>query len=177
MSVEQEERTAGEQSDEPVVLDERRGMMAQKATDIRRHLLEIEADQAALRNRQQELEKFLLASPAATWVEAAEKARYLLTLFAATSTGRDPRRRRIIASVLDDFARLSAETADDTAEPPPRDDGPGPETRPESATERNERLQAGDTDRAASRRATESSRGKRQRGGGVDPKGSPRPRA
>jgi hypothetical protein len=102
---------------DPVVLDSWRGMAAQKATEIRRHLAEIEADQAALRGRQEELEKFLLASPAETWVEAAEKTRYLLTLLAATSAGQDPRRQKIIADLLDDFARLSA----GEARPPAQD--------------------------------------------------------
>jgi hypothetical protein len=92
----------------PVVLDERRGMMAQKATEVRRHLAAFQTEQAALRRRQAELEKHFLAAPATTWEDAAEKARYLIALFAATSEGRDPRRQKIIASVLDDFARLAA---------------------------------------------------------------------
>lgn len=94
-------------SDDPIVLDQRRGMAAQKATEIRRHLAEVKADQAALRDRQAELEKVLAAAPASSWAEAAEKARYLIDLFAATSSAQDPRRRRLIDSVLEDFARLS----------------------------------------------------------------------
>ena len=94
-------------SDDPVVLDKRRGMAAQKATEIRRRLSEVEAEEAALRQRQAELERFLLAAPSATWEDAAEKARYLLTRYAATSEGQDPRRRKIIRAVLDDFTRLS----------------------------------------------------------------------
>ena len=94
-------------SDDPVVLDKRRGMAAQKATEICRRLSEVEAEEAALRQRQAELERFLLAAPSATWEDAAEKARYLLTLYAATSEGQDPRRRKIIRAVLDDFTRLS----------------------------------------------------------------------
>jgi hypothetical protein len=97
-------------SDDPVVLDKRRGMAAQKATEIRRRLSEVEAEEAALRQRQAELERFLLAAPSATWEDAAEKARYLLTLYAATSEGQDPRRRKIIRAVLDDFTRLSGDT-------------------------------------------------------------------
>ena len=93
--------------DDPVVLDERRGMAAQKATEMRRLRSEVEAQRAALRERQAALERHFLAAPAATWEEAAEKARYLIALFADTSEGRDPRRRKIIAGVLDDFARLS----------------------------------------------------------------------
>ncbi len=95
--------------DDPIVLDERRGMMAQKATELRRHLAAFEEEQAKLRLRQAELEQHLLAAPARTWAEAAEKARYLLALFAATSEGQDPRRRKIIAAVLDDFQRLLEE--------------------------------------------------------------------
>jgi hypothetical protein len=94
---------------DPAVLDEHRGMAAQKATEIRRHLAEVEAQQAALQQRQAELERFLLAAPSVTWEEAAEKARYLLTLFADTPAGRDPRRRKIITGVLEDFERLAAE--------------------------------------------------------------------
>lgn len=171
--------------DEPVVLDERRGMMAQKATEVRRHMAEIEADQAALRRRQEELERHLLASPAATWAEAVEKVRYLLTLLAGTYEGRDPRRRKIIASVMDDLTRLLKEAgsaamsppeADLVADPPPGP-RPGPQGGPETETEKSERLRAGDADRAASRKATEASRGKRQRGGGLSAEGSSRPRS
>jgi hypothetical protein len=94
-------------NDNPVTLDEHRGMAAQTATDIRRRLAEVEADQVALWHRQAEVEKFLVAAPAATWQEAAEKARYLITLFAATAEAQDPRRRTLIANVFEDFLRLS----------------------------------------------------------------------
>lgn len=96
---------------DPISLDEHRGMAAQHATDIRRRLSEVEADQSALRARRTELEKFLIAASASTWQEAAEKARYLLSLFATTSMGRDPRRQKLIAGVLDDFSRLSGAAA------------------------------------------------------------------
>jgi len=94
-------------TDRPIPLDEHRGMAAQKATELRRELAQVAADQEALRARQQELEAQLIAAPAASWAEAAEKARYLLKLFAATSSGQDPRRQTLVASVLEDFARLS----------------------------------------------------------------------
>ena len=92
---------------DPVVLDEHRGMTARKAAEVRRLRSEVEAQRAALRQRQAELEEHFLAGPAATWEEAAEKARYLITLLTETPEGRDPHRREIIAGVLDDFARLS----------------------------------------------------------------------
>lgn len=97
---------------DPVALDEHRGMTAQRATEVRRHLAEVEAQQKALLERQAELERFLLAAPSLTWADAAAKARYLITLFADTSAGRDPRRQKIIAGVLEDFERLEAEDRD-----------------------------------------------------------------
>ena len=90
-----------------VDLDEHRSMAAQKATDLRRQRLhEFEADQAALRHRQEELEKLLLASPAANWTEAAAKAKYLIQLFMDTAEAQDPRRMELIARALDDLDRL-----------------------------------------------------------------------
>ena len=93
--------------DEPIALDEHRGMAAQKATEIRRHLSEVEADQAALRDRQRELERFLAAAPAATWSDAAANARYLIGLLAGTPAAQDRRHRELIARVLEDLNRLS----------------------------------------------------------------------
>jgi hypothetical protein len=96
-------------TDKPVNLDQHRGMSAQKATDLRRLRAEVEANEQALRLRQEELESQLIAAPASDWHEAAEKARYLLKLFAASPGGLDPRRRRLIDAVLEDFDRLSRE--------------------------------------------------------------------
>jgi hypothetical protein len=94
-------------TDKPVDLDKRRGMAAQKATDLRRLLSEVEANEKVLRERQDELEVHLLAAPAATWPEAAEKARYVLGLYAATLATEDTRRRELVAAVLEDFERLA----------------------------------------------------------------------
>jgi len=94
-------------TDCPVDLDGHRGMAAQKSTEIRRRLLEVQADQAALRCRQIEFERYAVAAPSATWAEAAAKARYLIQLFAATPDAQDPRRQQLIAAVLEDFTRLS----------------------------------------------------------------------
>jgi hypothetical protein len=97
--------------EDPIALDEHRGMAARKATEIRRLLAEVAADQMRLRVREAELEKFLSAAPAQTWPEAAEKARYLIALFATTPLARDARRQKLIACVLDDFDRLSGNVA------------------------------------------------------------------
>jgi hypothetical protein len=94
-------------TEESITLDERRGMMAQRATDIRRRLAHVEVDRVALQQRRGDLEKFLLTAPGTTWGEAAEKARYLITLLAGTRAGRDPRRQKLIEAVLNDFRRLS----------------------------------------------------------------------
>jgi hypothetical protein len=96
-------------TDKPVDLDLRRGMAAQKATGLRRLLAEVAANEQALRATQDELEAQLIAAPASTWEEAADKARYLLSVLASTPSGQDPRRKMLINAVLDDFSRLSHE--------------------------------------------------------------------
>lgn len=97
-------------TDKTIDLDQRRGMAAQKATELRRLLTEVESNEKALRLRQDELETHLLAAPATNWSDAAEKARYLLNLFAAALPAQDPRRQKLIAAVLADFKRLSGES-------------------------------------------------------------------
>jgi hypothetical protein len=96
-------------TDKTVDLDRHRGMAAQKATDIRRLHAEVAANEKTLRMRRDELESQLIAAPASNWHDAADKVRYLLTLFAASPDGLDPRRQKLIAAVLDDFTRLSRE--------------------------------------------------------------------
>src|SRR5271167_2317311 len=97
-------------TEKTIDLDQRRGMAAQRATDLRRLLADVEANERALRERQDELEAQLIAAPAANWHEASEKARYLLNLFAATLGAQDPRRQKLIEVVLADFKRLSDES-------------------------------------------------------------------
>ena len=96
-------------TDETIDLDRHRGMVAQKATDFRRLLADVAADQEALRVRQDELETQPIAAPAESWHDAADKARYLLNLFAASLAADDPRKQKLIAAVLADFERLSQE--------------------------------------------------------------------
>ena len=94
-------------TDDPVELDEHRGMAAQKSTETRRRLREVQADQSALRHRQEEFERYAMAAPSTSWSAVAERARYLIQLFATTPEAQDPRRQELIASVLDDLARFS----------------------------------------------------------------------
>jgi hypothetical protein len=96
-------------TEKTIDLDQHRGMAAQKATELRRLLADVEENEKALRLRQDELESHLLAAPAANWHDAADKARYLLNLFAATPAAQDPRRQKLIADVIADFKRLGAD--------------------------------------------------------------------
>jgi len=96
-------------NDTPVDLDKHRGMAAQKATDIRRVLADVEANAKQLRDRQGAVEIQLLAVPAGSWPEAAAKARYVLSLYAAELAPADTHHRDLVAAVFADFARLSGE--------------------------------------------------------------------
>jgi hypothetical protein len=97
-------------TDNPVDLDKHRGMASQKATDIRRVLAEVEANAKIQRDQQGLLESQLLSTPAASWPEAAAKARYVLNLYAAGLAATDTHHRDLVAAVLSDFARLSDES-------------------------------------------------------------------
>ena len=97
-------------NDNPVDLDKHRGMAAQKATDIRRVLAEVEANAKLLRDRQGVVEIQLLAVPAASWPEAAAKARYVLNLYAAGLAPDDSHHRDLVGAIMADFARLSDES-------------------------------------------------------------------
>ena len=94
-------------SEEPLDLDKHRGMAAQKATDIRRALAEVENNARQLRERQEALENQLLSAQAGSWPEAAAKARYVLNLYAAELAPGDTRHRDLIAAIFADFARLT----------------------------------------------------------------------
>ncbi|MEM7530426.1 MAG: hypothetical protein AAF416_22795 [Pseudomonadota bacterium] len=100
-------------TDDPVDLDARRSAEGQIATEIRRHeLRDFEADQEALRLRQEELETQLLAEPAGNWHEVAIKAQYLIRRYAETPEARDERRRKLIERALGDIARLMQDDGD-----------------------------------------------------------------
>lgn len=97
-------------TDHTVDLDKHRGMAAQKATDLRRALAEVETNLKELRERETALENQLLTVPATSWPEAAAKARYLLNIYAASLPSEDSRHRALVAALFDDFARLSGDS-------------------------------------------------------------------
>ena len=94
-------------TDKPLDLDKHRGMAAQKATDIRRVLAEVENNARDLRERQGALENQLLSVPAVSWPDAAAKARYVLNLYTAGLAPADTHHRDLVAAVFADFARFS----------------------------------------------------------------------
>jgi hypothetical protein len=96
-------------SDPPIELDKRRGMAAQKATDIRRVIAEVEANAKLLRDKQGIAEIQLLAVPATSWPEAVAKARYVLNLYSASLAPTDTHHRDLVAAVLADLTRLAGE--------------------------------------------------------------------
>lgn len=71
--------------------------------------VEVENNARSLRDRQGILESQLLAVPAASWPEAAAKARYVLNLYAADLAPADSHHRDLVEAVLADFARLANE--------------------------------------------------------------------
>jgi hypothetical protein len=97
-------------TDQPLDLDKHRGIAAQKATDIRRVLAEVENNARELRDRQAELEQQLLSVTAASWPEAAAKARYVLNLYMAGLSPDDTHHRDLVAAVFADFAKLTGES-------------------------------------------------------------------
>ncbi|HEY2780869.1 MAG TPA: hypothetical protein VGI90_08835 [Steroidobacteraceae bacterium] len=96
-------------SETPIDLDKHRGMAAQKATDIRRVLSEVEANAKLLREQQGVAEIELLAVPATSWPEAGAKARYVLNLYAARLAPTDTHHRDLVTAVLSDLTRLCGE--------------------------------------------------------------------
>jgi len=93
----------------PIELDKHRGMAAQKATDIRRVIAEVEANAKLLRDKQGVVEIEILAVPAISWPEAVAKARYVLNLYSASLAPTDTHHRDLVAAVLADLTRLSGE--------------------------------------------------------------------
>ena len=96
-------------NDPPIELDKRRGMAAQKATDIRRILADVEANAKLLRDKQGVVEIQILAAPAASWPEAVAKARYVLNLYSAGLSPTDTHHRDLVTAVLADLTRLSGD--------------------------------------------------------------------
>lgn len=90
----------------PIDLDKHRGMAAQKETDIRRRILEVQSDRAALKIRQRDFEDLLESVPAQSQREAVIKAKYIIHLYAGTQESPDPRLAPVIARSFEELDRL-----------------------------------------------------------------------
>jgi hypothetical protein len=91
-----------------IELDQHRDTVAQKRTEIRRLLANIEVDERVLRHRKEELETQLVA----TWaLNSTEKTRYSAPLI-ATQAAQDLRHQKQNADVFDDLWRSSCEMPD-----------------------------------------------------------------
>ena len=97
-------------SETPIDLDKHRGLAAQKATDVRRVIADVEANAKLLRDKQGVVELQLLAVPAESWSDAVAKARYVLNLYSASLAPSDTHHRDLVAAVLADFARFGEGT-------------------------------------------------------------------
>jgi hypothetical protein len=97
-------------SETPIDLDKHRGMAAQKATDIRRVVAEVEANAKLLREKQGVVELQLLTVPAETWPDVVAKARYVINLYLASLSPSDTHHRDLVTAVLADLTRLGAES-------------------------------------------------------------------
>ena len=106
-------------SDKTIDLDQHRGMEAQKATELRRLLADVEANERALRLRQDELQAHMVAAPAANLGEAVEKVRYVLGLYTTSLATEDTRGRTLVAAVLEDLERLTRRPNDDCSSAAP----------------------------------------------------------
>jgi hypothetical protein len=97
-------------SETPIDLDKHRGLAAQKATDIRRVVADVEASAKLLREYQAAVELQLLTVPATSGPAAVAKARYVLNLYAADLAPTDTHHRDLVTAVLADLTRLVGES-------------------------------------------------------------------
>src|SRR6476659_5467737 len=94
-----------------IELDQHRDTVAQKRTEIRRLLANVEVDERVLRHRKEELETQLVATWALNSHYATEKTRYAAPLI-ATQAAQDLRHQKQNADVFDDLWRSSCEMPD-----------------------------------------------------------------
>jgi hypothetical protein len=91
-----------------IELDQHRDTVAQKRTEIRRLLANVEVDERVLRHRKEELETQLVA----TWaLSSTEKTCYSAPLI-AIQAAQDLRHQKQNADVFDDLWRSSCEMPD-----------------------------------------------------------------
>lgn len=92
-------------TDPPIDLDGRRTVVARLETGIRRRAANSgSSPDAGCARPDADLDAALLAGPARTWIEAADRVRFLLDRFSATPEARDARIQKLIGRATGDLA-------------------------------------------------------------------------
>ena len=94
-------------TDHPINLDDRRSVASRLESGIRRRAANSgSSPDVGCGKVDAELDAAMLAGPACTWIEAADKTRFLLERFSATPEARNARVQKLIGRVMCDLARL-----------------------------------------------------------------------
>ena len=94
-------------TERPIDLDQRRGMAAQKATDIRRLLAEVQANRTRCASGRMSWKRSSSPRRRRTGTTRPRRRAICSASLPRRSAAQDPRKQKLIAAVLDDFARLS----------------------------------------------------------------------
>lgn len=101
-------------TERPINLDDRRTIVGKLHTELRRGAANTGSlPRAGSQAAGAEIDAALRAGPARTWIEAMEKACFLLNRYSATPEARDVRIRKLIRSLLNDLAQLKKHEEDD----------------------------------------------------------------
>jgi hypothetical protein len=93
-------------TEQTIDLDQHRGMAAQKTTDLRRLMADVEANERALRSRQDKLEITRLRRRRGIGPKPPRRRDICSIFLPLPSPPKIPVKQKLIAAVLDDFERL-----------------------------------------------------------------------
>ncbi|SFS14001.1 hypothetical protein [Yoonia litorea] len=94
-------------TDDPIKLDVHRTTAARKESEMRRRTANNQQRLAHVQDSMaKSVESQILLEPARTWIDVAERCRFLLIRFAASPDAQDERVRKLIARALTDLRRL-----------------------------------------------------------------------
>ncbi len=100
-------------TEKPTDLDSHRNEAGQKIVNLRRAQLEknqaVHGSQAA---KPEDIEQSFLDAPARSWSDVAAKAKYLLEIFSTTPEAGQPRRKKLVAQVLNELDALHGQDRD-----------------------------------------------------------------
>ena len=94
-------------TEDPIKLDVHRTTAARQEAEMRRRTVNHQQRLAHVQETMaKSVENQILLEPARTWIDVAEKCRFLLIRYAASPDARDERVRKLIARALGDLRRL-----------------------------------------------------------------------